>query len=287
MTHDGRAGLAAAAGDVARLDAASRALATTAARMDGAVRRLDDGARRLDRASRSLAAGLPRGPRRDGLPGGGSARTSLDGLAAAPLETLGSTLGGAAGGFAALDASVGRARAGLVDLGDAGTGALDEVAGAARSMGGALADTFTGALLGTRSLSDGLARLEGRLLRIASRRLVEPVLDRAVGGLLGGVLGGLFGTASPPLVGGARAANGLDFEVGGGGGIDSQLVAFRATPGERVVAIPPGREPAGGGGGVAVTVNVRATDAGSFRRSAGQVMAEAKRAADRAFARNG
>lgn len=37
------------------------------------------------------------------------------------------------------------------------------------------------------------------------------------------------------------AQHGLDFTVGGAGGVDSQLVAFRATPGERILAIPPGR----------------------------------------------
>ena len=35
--------------------------------------------------------------------------------------------------------------------------------------------------------------------------------------------------------------------VGGSGGADSQTVAFRASPGERVTVTPPGRAAAGGG----------------------------------------
>lgn len=57
------------------------------------------------------------------------------------------------------------------------------------------------------------------------------------GGVLAG-LGGLFGFA-----------NGGSFEVGGGGGTDSNLVAFKATRGETVTVNKAG-ESGGGGGGV-------------------------------------
>jgi len=57
------------------------------------------------------------------------------------------------------------------------------------------------------------------------------------GGMLAG-LGGLFGFA-----------NGGSFEVGGGGGTDSNLVAFKATRGETVTVNKAG-ESGGGGGGI-------------------------------------
>lgn len=60
------------------------------------------------------------------------------------------------------------------------------------------------------------------------------------GGLFKGLLGGLLGFA-----------NGGSFTVGGGGGIDSQLVAFKATPGETVDVRKPGQE--AGGGNMRVT----------------------------------
>lgn len=56
------------------------------------------------------------------------------------------------------------------------------------------------------------------------------------GGFLGGI-GKLFGFA-----------NGGSFEVGGRGGTDSNLVAFRATKGERVTVQTPNQQRQGGGG---------------------------------------
>ena len=71
------------------------------------------------------------------------------------------------------------------------------------------------------------------------------------GGGIYGVLGGLFG-----------AANGGQFVVGNGGtgglrlpGRDSQLVAFRGRPGERVTVSPPGEASARPGGGLSVVIN--------------------------------
>lgn len=69
-----------------------------------------------------------------------------------------------------------------------------------------------------------------------------------IGGLLfdgdengdgGGGLGGLLGFK-----------DGGGFTVGGSGGADSQTVAFRATPGERVSVTPPGQ-----GGGLTININ--------------------------------
>lgn len=53
-------------------------------------------------------------------------------------------------------------------------------------------------------------------------------------------------------------ASGGQFRVGGGGGVDSQLVAFRATAGETVTVTPAGRQ---GGSGITIgTINVYAND---------------------------
>lgn len=59
------------------------------------------------------------------------------------------------------------------------------------------------------------------------------------GGLFGNIFGGLF-------KGFPGFATGGSFEVGGRGGIDNNLVAFRATKGEQVSITPPGRRGAAG-----------------------------------------
>jgi hypothetical protein len=66
-------------------------------------------------------------------------------------------------------------------------------------------------------------------------------------------------------------ATGGGFTVGGSGGVDSQLVSFRASPGERVSIGRAGQSPsegtAGGGGGVVnVSIDARGADAGVERR---------------------
>lgn len=73
----------------------------------------------------------------------------------------------------------------------------------------------------------------------------------AVGGIGGGGgIGGLAGIGSSMLAGqGLGFATGGSFVVGGNGGTDTSLVAFRATPGEKVTIQTPGQQNSGGGGG--------------------------------------
>lgn len=90
--------------------------------------------------------------------------------------------------------------------------------------------------------------------------LVNQALGVQGGGFVQAIVGGLFGGAG----GGAgfgfggefqvpRAAHGADFTVPGTGGVDSQLLAMRVTPGERVkVESQPRRERGGGEQPVAV-----------------------------------
>lgn len=94
------------------------------------------------------------------------------------------------------------------------------------------------------------------------------------GSLFGG-FGGLFGFK-----------NGGSFTVGGNGGIDSELVAFKASPGERVDVSKPGNGGNSMQGSRSVTVNVYAQDVESFRRSENQVYSRAARALSVADRRN-
>ena len=84
-------------------------------------------------------------------------------------------------------------------------------------------------------------------------------------------------------------ATGGAFDVGGFGGPDSQLVNFRASPGERVNVSRPsnvrygdgGGGGGGGGGGIVMHIN-GVTDANSFRRSEKQIMARLAKAVSNA-----
>ena len=79
------------------------------------------------------------------------------------------------------------------------------------------------------------------------------------GGGLGSTIGSLFGKLFGFATGGS-------FQVGGSGGIDSQLVAFKASPNETVSITKPGQVAAGGGGG-AVTVNIINNSSAGVRQS--------------------
>lgn len=80
--------------------------------------------------------------------------------------------------------------------------------------------------------------LFSQLLRLATNQLFSQLVSGFLGGGggVGGFLGGLFGLQ-----------NGGSFMVGGSGGPDSQLVAFRASPNERVDVSTPGQQRQRGG----------------------------------------
>lgn len=119
----------------------------------------------------------------------------------------------------------------------------------AESMSGLFGDLITGAA----SARDAIGQLVGELARMALTKGFTSLFGGLdVGGTgLGNALGSIF------LPG---FATGGSFRVGGGGGTDSQVVAFRATPGEMVDVRRPGQS---GGGTVlnfAPTINAPGAD---------------------------
>ena len=94
---------------------------------------------------------------------------------------------------------------------------------------------------GTFSIRSFFSDLANQLLRLATNQLLISLLSSfGGGGGFGGGLGGLSGGSPGGLLSGLLGfQTGGSFTVGGSGGADSQLVAFRATPGEQVnVATP-------------------------------------------------
>ncbi|MES9963578.1 MAG: hypothetical protein ABW116_08545 [Candidatus Sedimenticola sp. 20ELBAFRAG] len=107
-----------------------------------------------------------------------------------------------------------------------------------RDLGLTFSSAFEDAIVEGEKLSDVLRGLAQDILRVMARKTVTEPL----GNLLSGGLGDLFGFA-----------NGGSFMVGGNGGTDSQLVAFKASPNERVTIETPSQQ-RGGGGGLAVSI---------------------------------
>lgn len=114
--------------------------------------------------------------------------------------------------------------------------------------------------------------------------MLQTFLGSALGGL-GGSLGGLFGGAGagtgyfPPAPVPQLYATGGSWVVGGQGGVDSQMVQFRASPGERVTVDRNG----GNGGNQSSTMifNITTPDVRGFKASESQIAARMQKLAAR------
>lgn len=134
-------------------------------------------------------------------------------------------------------------------------GSFGEIENAGQSLGQSFASAFQGVIDGSKSVKEALADLLGSLSETWMNQAFQALLGGGVAGNSGGLLGSLFGGLGS-LVG---FANGGSFEVGGAGGIDSQLVAFRASPNETVSITKPGQERGSGGQPYVVRSDVKVT----------------------------
>jgi hypothetical protein len=107
----------------------------------------------------------------------------------------------------------------------------------ARELGLTFSSAFEDAVVAGNSFSDVLSGIEKDLIRLGTRKLVTEPLTNKLGDLFeggGSGGGGIFSVFSKLFSALPGFATGGSFIVGGSGGIDSQVVAFRATPGEPV-----------------------------------------------------
>lgn len=121
----------------------------------------------------------------------------------------------------------------------------------ARAFGQSLESAFGRAIEGGAKFSDVLRSLLQDLTKALANEAFRSLLYGPKGGTGGGLLGGIFGGLIKMFGGGGGAdyagpadnkfgfAKGGSFRVGGSGGIDSQLVSFRASPNERVSITKP------------------------------------------------
>ncbi len=114
-----------------------------------------------------------------------------------------------------------------------------------RVVAASLTDSFTDAFMsfadGTATASEAMSQFARSFIMDVGRMLVQ----QAALGFVSSVVG------TSTLAG---FATGGSFTVGGNGGVDSQVVAFKATPGERVSVSTPGKV-ASASGGVFVSVH--------------------------------
>ena len=103
-----------------------------------------------------------------------------------------------------------------------------------------------GLLDGTKTVKEAfrdlVADITRQLTRLAAQEAFRNLFNKGLGGAGAGVGGGGgFTDFFSGIFGLFGFRNGGSFTVGGNGGPDSQTVAFRATPGERVTVTPPGK----------------------------------------------
>jgi phage-related protein len=125
----------------------------------------------------------------------------------------------------------------------------------AESIGSTIGNAFKGVIDGSKSVKDALKEVLSSIASMLANNAIKSLFG-GIGGGGGGFLGSLFGG----LMG---FANGGSFQVGGAGGVDSQLVAFKASPNERVSVTKPGQSDGMGTGGVS-RIEVFVSPTGEF-----------------------
>jgi hypothetical protein len=126
-----------------------------------------------------------------------------------------------------------------------------EAVGSAQSITQSIANTFTSIIDGSKKAKDAIADLLKQMAKMLIDNAMKSLFGTLFGGA-GGSGGGLLSTLFGALPG---FANGGSFKVGGAGGTDSQLVAFRASPSERVSISKPGQERGSGNPAPVIRIN--------------------------------
>lgn len=112
----------------------------------------------------------------------------------------------------------------------------------ANQLGSAFASTFDQAIQHGGRLGDFLRSLAQDIVGVFGKlAVVNPLINAMFGS------SGMGVTGFKPLPSLFGFATGGDFTVGGSGGTDSQVVAFKATPGEAVSVRTPGQQAGGDG----------------------------------------
>ncbi|RVT80222.1 phage tail tape measure protein [Agrobacterium sp. CNPSo 2736] len=132
------------------------------------------------------------------------------------------------------------------------TGAFSQMESIGDKLSSSLSSAFKGVLDGSKTVREAISGVLGSLADMWMNQAFQALFGGGIAGSSGGIFGTLFGGIGK-LFG---FANGGSFQVGGAGGVDSQLVAFKASPNERVTVTKPGQEGHSGRGGGTMRVVV-------------------------------
>jgi phage-related minor tail protein len=157
--------------------------------------------------------------------------------------------------------------------------ALDGITLSSDNVSKSLARTFASAIASGKSFNDTLATIATSLSRVALNTGAQSLVSGATS-WLGDALSGMSGTVAPFAEGGIVASPtlfGMGSSLGlmGERGAEAVLPLSRGPNGQLGVAAQATQAP------VAVTVNIAATDAESFRKSEGQITSALARAVAR------
>jgi TP901 family phage tail tape measure protein len=141
---------------------------------------------------------------------------------------------------------------------------FDGLKGVGSDLGQGIEGAFSG--IGS-SIADAIkGTKDWRDVALDALKSVANSLLSSIGGSMGGGGGGLGGIFTGLLGGLFGFANGGAFQVGGAGGVDSQLVAFKASPNETVSVTKPGQRGGGGNMVFAPTINAPNSDRAGLSR---------------------
>lgn len=147
----------------------------------------------------------------------------------------------------------------------------NEFRGAVLQVRSSLENAFVDAITQAKSFKDVIKSLISDMARLAAQSAFRSLFGGASSWTdwAGALFRGSSGAASS--LGGAAGglanfASGGSFKVGGSGGIDSQLVAFKASPNERVSITRPDQD-IGGGISVSMPINISADGADASQLS--------------------
>ena len=123
--------------------------------------------------------------------------------------------------------------------------AADVITEVWENVGRATEDAIVDSVFRATSALDSLKNIAASVAEDITRMFIRKNITEPLFSKGGGVLAGMMGFAS-----------GGSFDVGGQGGTDSQVVAFKASPNERVTVSTPGQQGGGGGnGGGGIIIN--------------------------------
>jgi len=151
---------------------------------------------------------------------------------------------------------------------------LDKSKDIARELGLTFQSAFEDAIVGGKKFREVLSGIAQDIARIVLRKSVTEPAGAAIAKLLNGgssssggsVSGGIVGTLGDMIRKTLGFASGGSFMVGGSGGTDSQMVAFRASPNERVTIETPEQQRRAGGSVFNFSIDARGADAGVAQR---------------------